>query len=66
MSHFHYITPPNTPCPACHPASVGDHNITCAACGERSYTRCVNVKARTIRAPRTHHGSDAHGEKELQ
>lgn len=61
MSRFFYITPPSTPCPACPKgASVADHNVSCAECGERSYRRAVNVKARTVEARRTPQGSGVH------
>ena len=66
MSAFHFITPPDTPCPACPKgASVAEHNIRCAATGERSYTRAVNVPARTVEAHRIPQGSGAHGSKEM-
>lgn len=67
MSMFPYITPPYTPCPACPKgASVADHNVSVAATGERSYTRAVNVPARTVEAHRIPQGSGAHGAKEMQ
>lgn len=61
MSHFAYITPPYTPCPAC--ASWEEHNIRCAATGERSYERAVNVKARTVEAHRVPQGSGTHAKE---
>lgn len=61
----------NSYCVACKrwldtAAAIEAHNIECAATGERSYTRAVNVAVRTIVAKRVVQGSGTHATKELQ
>lgn len=61
MSAFHFITPPDTPCPACPKgASVAEHNVRCSHDGERSYRLAINVRARTVEAHRIPQGSGVH------
>ena len=38
-------------------AAIEAHNVECAATGERSYTRAVNVAVRTVVAKRVVQGS---------